>query len=307
MESVLYRKKDYSLWDEKRIELKKNLTFVQKKLIFNSDYEEKFEFNKSFISIYFCFSGIEFGEPAAKINDYNIRDGKCGFFLGQKGFKGTSKIPCKEPFQIMAFHLIPEELKKIAGESYSFFPEDFRNMVEKGDSYYFNKSMDMTSLMKLSLSQLINCNFDEKNKNLYFEAKFLELTSCLLELLKEKKVKKEVFSKKEIFAVHEVREIIIKDLINPPSLSELANDVGVHHTKLNKAFKQIYGKTIFSYLCDIRMEKARAYLERGDMNCTEAAMAVGYSSLSHFAKSFKEKYNVIPSACIQKKFSVKIG
>jgi transcriptional regulator GlxA family with amidase domain len=44
----------------------------------------------------------------------------------------------------------------------------------------------------------------------------------------------------------------------------------------------------------MRLNKAKALLDDGIMNVTEVAYAVGYSSLSHFAKSFKDYHGAAP-------------
>lgn len=43
------------------------------------------------------------------------------------------------------------------------------------------------------------------------------------------------------------------------------------------------------------MEKAMVLLRQGEMNVTEVAMDVGYSSISHFAKAFRRTFDMSPS------------
>ena len=54
--------------------------------------------------------------------------------------------------------------------------------------------------------------------------------------------------------------------------------------------------TISRYLRNLRLERAAELLRSGRSNVTEAAMAVGYSSLSHFSKAFAEMFGVCPCA-----------
>jgi AraC-like DNA-binding protein len=58
---------------------------------------------------------------------------------------------------------------------------------------------------------------------------------------------------------------------------------------------QIYGTTPFDYLRDRRLEKAKIFLDEGNMDVTEVAYTVGYSSLSHFAKVFRQYFGTPPS------------
>ncbi len=72
--------------------------------------------------------------------------------------------------------------------------------------------------------------------------------------------------------------------------------MGLHHSKLNTGFREIYGTTIFEYLRQTRPIMAKALLDNGLMNVSEAAFAVGYASPSHFVKSFKNSCGTSPGA-----------
>ncbi|MFP4567016.1 MAG: helix-turn-helix transcriptional regulator [Spirochaetaceae bacterium] len=57
--------------------------------------------------------------------------------------------------------------------------------------------------------------------------------------------------------------------------------------KLKYGFREVFGTTVFGQLRNLRLEEARHLIEDGDHSVTEAAFAVGYSSLSHFARTFR--------------------
>ena len=48
------------------------------------------------------------------------------------------------------------------------------------------------------------------------------------------------------------------------------------------------GLTISRYLRNLRLERAAELLHSGRSNVTEAALVVGFSSLSHFSKAFAQ-------------------
>jgi AraC-like DNA-binding protein len=70
--------------------------------------------------------------------------------------------------------------------------------------------------------------------------------------------------------------------------------VGCGHFYLCRIFTQEMGQTITAFLRDLRMEKAAALLREGRLNFTEAALEVGYSSLSHFSATFRETFGCCP-------------
>jgi AraC family transcriptional regulator len=94
--------------------------------------------------------------------------------------------------------------------------------------------------------------------------------------------------------IERVRYLIERDLENPPSLDMLAEEVACSPFYLSRVFAQETGASIPKFLRMKRMEKAAELLRTGRMNVTEAAMAVGYASLSAFSKAFVEHFGCCP-------------
>lgn len=147
------------------------------------------------------------------------------------------------------------------------------------------------------IDQAMNCPYQGPLRRLYFEGKTLELISCGLapyiapEAVQKKNV---VIRHGDIERVRSAREMVGRDFQNPPKLLDLARAVGIPHSRLNFYFREVYGTTIFGYIRELRLRHAKSLLDEGCMNVTEVAYEVGYSSLSHFAKSFKDSYGMAP-------------
>ena len=95
--------------------------------------------------------------------------------------------------------------------------------------------------------------------------------------------------------VERVRAILRARLAEPPTLEELGREVGVSQFYLSRIFSEEMRMTIPQFLRRIRMERAAELLRDGRHNVTEAAFAVGYSSLGHFSKSFCEVIGCCPT------------
>ncbi|MBE2204608.1 MAG: helix-turn-helix transcriptional regulator [Chthoniobacterales bacterium] len=91
-----------------------------------------------------------------------------------------------------------------------------------------------------------------------------------------------------------VKEILARDLEAPPSLKDLAREVGCSPFHLSRLFSEETGTTITRYLRTSRLERAAELLRSGKYNVTEAGMMVGYSSLSHFSKAFTKQFGHCP-------------
>ena len=94
--------------------------------------------------------------------------------------------------------------------------------------------------------------------------------------------------------VQKVLALLKENLAEPPNLEELGRRVGCSHFYLSRIFTQEVGKTISVTLRDLRMERAAALLREGRLNVTQAALEVGYSSLSHFSSAFREVIGCCP-------------
>ena len=94
--------------------------------------------------------------------------------------------------------------------------------------------------------------------------------------------------------VQRVQAILRGALTEPPPLEELGRLAGCSPFYLSRIFSQEVGMTIQQYLRQIRMERAAELLRTGKCNVTEAAMEVGYSSLSHFSATFHQTFGCCP-------------
>jgi AraC-like DNA-binding protein len=94
--------------------------------------------------------------------------------------------------------------------------------------------------------------------------------------------------------VERVRTILREKLSEPPPLEELGRLAGCSPFYLSRLFSQEVGLTIQQYLRQIRMERAAELLRAGKCNVTEAALEVGYSSLSHFSATFHQTFGCCP-------------
>ena len=71
---------------------------------------------------------------------------------------------------------------------------------------------------------------------------------------------------------------------------------------LKKGFKEVFQQTIFEFIQENRMEKARHLLQAANPNITEIAFNVGYSSLSSFSQSYKNFFGISPTEQIKQVF-----
>ncbi|MFD1615901.1 helix-turn-helix transcriptional regulator [Gelatiniphilus marinus] len=170
----------------------------------------------------------------------------------------------------------------------------FLNEDNKDKKYY--KDGVISPSMAIVLNQLISYNLNQSIKTLYFKGKALELLSLYFNRSEDANIEHCPFLVDEtnVIKIRQAKDIVISRMAEPPSLQELADEIGLNLKKLKEGFKQIYGDSVFSFLFDYKMEFARKLLETGDHNVTEVGHKVGYSTSSHFIAAFKKKYGTTP-------------
>lgn len=88
--------------------------------------------------------------------------------------------------------------------------------------------------------------------------------------------------------------ILHEDLAQPPDLKSLARAVGTNARRLNEAFHQCVGATVFDYLREVRMEQARKLLRETTLSIQVVASDLGYENPANFATAFKERFGLSP-------------
>lgn len=94
--------------------------------------------------------------------------------------------------------------------------------------------------------------------------------------------------------------LIVRDMIEAsPStnftLEGLAREAGLSVSALKAKFPLAFGQSVFAFLRDVRMERARLGIEEEEWTASQAAYFVGYKHLSNFTIAFRRKFGVPPS------------
>lgn len=131
------------------------------------------------------------------------------------------------------------------------------------------------SQMMLTVArEIVNVVHQADFQHHYLSAKVLELWSHQIVLLRRllPSSKQQLKLKaQDIARIHQAADILINEMVSPPSLLELAHKVGINDNKLKIVFKQVYGMTVFSFLQQQRLKKAKLLLSEQPCNVTQAA------------------------------------
>jgi len=250
----------------------------------------------------FCLSGFERHKVNGIGKDVQFCQDNNGFILAKNGYQWQFDVPVEQNLLLISICLTSNIFREIVCDQKERLPSVFQSVCDDKVPEFESVTMPSTPQIRLALTQMLNPSLDLSHRRLYFEAKSLELIDLILDSLNQTNSNDRSarhFQSSEIDRLCHVREVMQKDLANPPSLCDLAKIAGMNHCKLNRGFKALFGNTVFGCLRDMRLEKARQLLTTGKMNVTEASCFVGYSCLSHFSSAFKEQYKMNPRECLK--------
>ena len=170
----------------------------------------------------------------------------------------------------------------------------FLSAENKEKKYYSQEKV--SPAIAVILSQIMSYNLHPSIKELYIKGKVYELISLYFNKSDDADIEQCPFLVDEdnVRRIRQAKEIMISRMVEPPTLAELSEEIGLSLKKLKEGFKQIYGDSVFSFLFDYKMEYARKMLETGQHNVNEVGLRVGYSTASHFISAFKKKYGTTP-------------
>jgi AraC-like DNA-binding protein len=212
--------------------------------------------------------------------------------------------PAQQALEV-SIHMHPTVLGGFVGDLTGELPADLQQLVRPVDQEHYTRVGVVTPLMEHVLWQIVRCPYRGLSKRMYLEGKALELVSLVLE--QEQEVQRgsppatPPLTPDILERIHQARTVLLQQMANPPSLAKLAQQVQLNEYTLKRGFRQVFGKPVFEYLHDYRLEQARQLLEAGGLSVTAVVKQVGLSDRSYFAAAFRKKFGYNPSALKRKR------
>ena len=141
----------------------------------------------------------------------------------------------------------------------------------------------------------LRSDYDSPRTLGYLRLKVLELLFLLSEYQADKPFySSECFSGIYIKKVKAIKTDITENLYKKIRLKELSKKYNIGVTMLKDCFKAVYGKPVFVYRKEYKMQKAAQLLKTTDKSVTEIAALVGYENPNKFSSAFKEIFSRSP-------------
>lgn len=210
---------------------------------------------------------------------------------------GTVCFPAGQRQSHLTIQVSQALLRHLLGGRFQRIPHDLVAIFEGCDTIDYHHYGPLSPVMEAAIGKLLHCPYAGTLGLIYQESKVIELIAHKLAQIESSAHPSRASQKlrsEDVARVRCAKEILVRNLESPPRLFDLARRVGISHSRLNRSFRKIYGTSVFGYLRHLRLEEARQLLEKGAMNVTEAAMAVGYNSIASFTRAFSTHFGANP-------------
>lgn len=252
-------------------------------------------FDEPIVAIAFYGSGnvdlsVKYGSSH---KDFTYTKGLALSFYADEKVEFEHTVSPRKSLKCLVVATALRNLEHLPNQEGEIFSELLGALVKPKDHYVEGPSFFMTPQMERIVDAFFSNSYIGKTKMMFYRSQITALLSHFfgqLALLSEKDS-----SANYMGQLNKVRDILLDNIEDPPSLSELSKEIGLNTTKLKKEFKAIFGVPVFKYLQNERLTSAHTLISKGQATVQEAAWQVGYDSLSSFSNAFAKKFGYRPS------------
>jgi len=247
--------------------------FDKKVISFTSFFRGKMKFENQE-----CNINKIFNENILFMNTFNCEDGLSYYNKGDR-------------VNVLSISVDEEFLENIfCNKNNEIIDTTITALTDTSFSTIYELEPNITTLIELN--KLISTDLNKNFKKLYLQSKVYEFLYENFNLMEQKT---ETFLPQiEQKYLLKVKEYIENNLYKELSIKELAKISSSNETKFQKNFKIYFKTTVYKYILDCRMRKAKELLTSNDLSISEITSMVGYKHQSNFSSAFYKKFGVLP-------------
>lgn len=254
-----------------------------------------FDFEGETVEMHFTLQGIS-KTKVQNIQDLSMNNNSHNIFYCNS-LEGKVDWFSNNMF-IFEVNLSPSFFAKYLPDDKTF--ENFKKQIQKKETGMMSDKggYPITSKMYMVIQQIMNCNLKSTFRKLFIESKILELLMLQMEQIQSYKTpfkKNEKITASSIDKMYYAKELISQKIDNPLSLSELSTILNTNECTLKKDFKATFNTTVFGYIKELKMKKAKSILLDSNYTISEVSDMIGYKNPQHFTTAFKKYYGFVPS------------
>lgn len=228
-----------------------------------------------------------------KTKEFHHTKGMVLSFYADNKVEFEHYVSKEKPLQCLVIATTIRNLDKLPNGEGQFLEKFLHQLVHPKDHYVEGPVFNMSPEMFLLVEQFFSNVYEGEIKMMFYKSHMAALLSHYFGQLASEESSK--IDTSQLEKINLAQEILLSDMENPPSLTELAYKIGTNTNKLKKGFKAQFGVPVFKYLHNERLKKAYNLIKNDQKTIQEAAWAVGYDSLGSFSNAFEKKFGFRPS------------
>lgn len=214
-------------------------------------------------------------------------------FYADDNVEFVHTVSPEKPLRCLLIATSIRNLDRLPNDEGEIFSTLLNELVNPSDHYVEGPKFLMTPEMDHIVDSVFNMKYEGKTKMMFFRSQMTTLLSHFFGQLASGQTEKINATEREKLFL--AKDILVNNLDNPPTLSELSLQIGLNTYNLKKNFKELFGTPVFKYLQNERLKTAHELISRQNATVQEAAWQVGYDSLGSFSNAFEKKYGYRPS------------
>jgi AraC family transcriptional activator of pyochelin receptor len=154
----------------------------------------------------------------------------------------------------------------------------------------------LTVQLKDIIESIIHCSYTDEVRRFYLELKIKEFLFLSMLPLETGITPAIWLTRRSIDLIHESRRMLDNNFDQHIAIADMARQLGINEFKLKAGFKKIFGISMFDYLIQTKMQKAKKLLLETDKPIKEIAHLTGYASKQSFLNAFKKHFHNTPGS-----------
>lgn len=184
-----------------------------------------------------------------------------------------------------------------------FLPENeswadkLRERMGKNECMIGSRFSDISLAQQQALKNVFDCPLTGKMGLMLMETSIIQIILIqMYSLFKDETYcKSQKVSNRDVELIQGLKEYLSKSFLEAHSMMSLSRSFGTNTNKLMTLFKKFFGKSIFEYITELRMDHAKQLLLDNAMTVSEVAKIIGYKNPHHFSTAFKRRFGICPS------------
>ena len=254
--------------------------------------------DSSFVEMNFMLEGDILQTREGMLDRYHCRKGHHNILFSPYTME-TNQWLSSGTHRIFSVYASPAKMMELfTGYLEEMAP--FAEKLAKGEPFVLQAPVQgLTNALKYFFDSFWARTLPVNVGRLYFESRVMELLAHQCQLLLEAPVRQPAIGKADLEKIYHTRDIILRNLCSPLSLTELSKQVCLNEFKLKKYFKQVFGLSVFALVQEERLKQAKQLIFEGEKNISAIAYELGYAHPQHFQRAFKQRFGVTPGSLLK--------